>query len=1328
MQVSPSVPWERHRVLIRCFDSYLCLPTTIGLFIHNMAPTLKRTTTAPSPLQLPSYDIPRMPFSSPIGEEVLSPMSPDSVRPENSSEESIPFDRPTRAKQKEHNGVGSRQRRPSMRKSSSEGGDTKQSNNKASKLPALNVVTNFPRHPILARRAGGGNAAYAKRQLSGASRGKVDNTVKDVIGLDDGQIFKGATTRVRADRNGRDTPGRNGSMASQRSIPGLDDRLRTEPAPYAAGLGLRALGSVHKRQLSEKERKSPYYHLSPAGNRIPEMSPDGSIAIGISVPSDRLAEFATSPETATVERKSVDIPSDTRGREPPQTPNIVVTPAKDEALWSAALDEEHRPARRRATSSVYSQATLYGRGVSQFADAPLVPTSFPEAYSNFDKERRPKQNTLFPKRINKAQSEVRDGVDSGSRVVSTSTIFDEEESPQTVDRERTYSGESHLRILDRSSMDTIATRHRSQGWWNTVLSPFLSRHNTIIARDSLNEDPPTPELPDTPQAVRVKNFRPNEEETSSIDSSPLTPSAVGPRSGHTSIWTEMSRWEAERGTIGLALDETPKGSPEDVPSAQTVDVDLMRAVNGQARGSAAEYLEACRHDQTSPTRYFECQNHARRPPHGVVANPQIWNGNAREVHDKFAPTTENAPQAGGELLKDTFFQVPSNRFSAAFAQATKTKPRAISEFTEIEEDGMDTTPEVQEARVAPIVRARSPVQAVQSTPPGSRDGPLAETFASPQTSVRGPPPYSPPRADRPRKRYVAVMPPDDREAFSEQSQPLRTMTPDQQRAVNAQDRSLAPEVPKETAPPPMQNTYPVNRYYDRPNPYTRSTSNAPVTLADLEPPPDAQYRAETKRELREKSEGKGSKRSESKVGKGCLSFVKRCFSTKKRRRNCGITAGLVAMIIIIVALVMTLTRKRNSTSTPVQSQWLNITGYPPIPTGIATVAKPDAVDEDSGCVQPTTLWSCALPKEQQASISPNDPDQPNFRVEILFKNGTTPNATVSKRERRVLNPVTAGSFIRRRILALRDVILDFTPSPSAPSQDDQIFLGNTTDKNAAPFDGEATPFYMTFLPTTTVSSVSQVHKRQVPSSTTSADPFPDIASAIPAPSVNPNGTAASASLVPFPSSQPLRLYNRGSPTEHYGFYNYFDRSIFLRNSTDTSSGKVPDDQNGGSTESEAAVRCTWAQTRFLVQIWTNKGTSASLLQSSNSSTPAAPTPTSSFPSSRTSPDNTTFSANDFSRPGSFPYPVTITLDRHGGNVESKMLYCYGMDDREMIVATKKSFHLEDREFGGVLVNAADGPFGNVTVTGNHGTAGWQGGIDGGSGGCRCRWQNWEGRS
>jgi len=334
---------------------------------------------------------------------------------------------------------------------------------------------------------------------------------------------------------------------------------------------------------------------------------------------------------------------------------------------------------------------------------------------------------------------------------------------------------------------------------------------------------------------------------------------------------------------------------------------------------------------------------------------------------------------------------------------------------------------------------------------------------------------------------------------------------------------------------------------------------------------------------------------------------------------------------------------------------------------------------------------------------------------------------VKTSKRSISNPATAGGFIRHKLLQARDAFIDalYTPSPAPPSLEDQNFLGNTTDNNTAPFIGENTPFYITFLLTTPLKP-NRLAKRQNSSETNATDP--DITGAIPPPDNNPDGTAAAANLLPFPSSQPVRLYNRGQSTEHYGFYTYYDRSIFLKstallNSTDP--GEVPDDENGGALESAAQVRCTWAQTRFLVQIWTRpESNDMALLQNSNGSLSQSPTSSSNGSSSPTA--NSTAAVNsaiDFARPGSFPYPVTITVDRHGGDIAKKMVYCYGMDDREQIIPSEKKFQQEFRDFGGTLVNPALGPFNNVNVSI---ADGGPGGIDGGTGGCGCQWANWAG--
>lgn len=413
---------------------------------------------------------------------------------------------------------------------------------------------------------------------------------------------------------------------------------------------------------------------------------------------------------------------------------------------------------------------------------------------------------------------------------------------------------------------------------------------------------------------------------------------------------------------------------------------------------------------------------------------------------------------------------------------------------------------------------------------------------------------------------------------------------------------------------------------------------------------------------------------------------------KKRRGWCfwGCCCCLIFLIFlaILIPLVIVLTRRGNdkpSGTPPIGTQpdqsansgWLNLPNYPPIPTGISTVAQPEAVTEQSGCVAPTTLWSCALPKEQQDSVKPNKPDQPNFRIQIMYDDSkkTTPTT------KRAVNPVSAGAFIRSRLLKLRALP---SPSPAPPSNTDMSFLGQTTDGNTAPFEGEDTPLFITFQDPK--KSAARMVKRDA------NDPT-NITAVIPPPMLDTDGTAAATNLLPLPVAQPLRLYNRGKDNEYYGFYTYFDRSIFMKQINGTNRGGNPADVDGGSPKAAANLRCTFSQTRFFVQIWTRSSKTKTLLQTS----------------AQSGPDSS-------KRPGTFPYPVTITLDRHGGDVRKKNLYCYEMQSDGTIKNNdaSKYFIFEDRGFGGNLVN------------GTQGRPNISGPIDGGTGGCRCQWQNWLG--
>jgi hypothetical protein len=427
---------------------------------------------------------------------------------------------------------------------------------------------------------------------------------------------------------------------------------------------------------------------------------------------------------------------------------------------------------------------------------------------------------------------------------------------------------------------------------------------------------------------------------------------------------------------------------------------------------------------------------------------------------------------------------------------------------------------------------------------------------------------------------------------------------------------------------------------------------------------------------------------------------------KPKRSRCFLYCGCCIIILVLLAIILPVvvvfTKKSNGTtkdagpgpdpgpgsgagpSQELSSQWLNLTGYPPIPTGISTIAQPEASEEQNGCVAPATMWSCALPKEQHADISPNKPDQPNFKLEITFENGTVADPSKTRPTRRAANPVSAGAFIRTRLHMIRDAL---SPAPAPPDVEERKFLGQTTEKNIAPFEGEDTPFFISFQePKSTTAS--RLAKRA-----TDPDDPTNITSVIPPPELNSDGTAAPANLLPFPFAQPLRLFNRGKPDEHYGFYTFFDRSIFLKEITnDLGRGGNPADTDGGSLRDAAKLRCTFTQTRFLVQIWTQSAKTKPLLGVSAQKG----------------------SDNMFERPGTFPYPVTVTLDRHGGEFKKKNLFCYKMENDATIVdkSANKFFWFEDRTFGGNLVN------------GTQGKPDVQGPIDGGSGGCGCKWQNW----
>lgn len=1233
-----------------------------------MTPKPQPNNATPQRLHLNPQTILRMPFSSPMGEEVLSPTSPNASR-------SPPQHQIKLSQSNSHQDkiAGEKWILPSERPKAGERKKSQENGESNSKWPGLNVVTNFNKAP-------------------GLTQNTHDRHVKQNAGL---------------------------GLKKQKGDPVTTSR---KPSMETLGLGHQPSGKSVK-SLGSKGRLGD---LKRASSKWSTLSPsDRAVVIGISVSPEELAQQTVSPDESPARTDDL-VEQHATARLSANMPRILVTPAKEEAPWSTKEDDDPvELQRRRVASSVYSQMPLPKNGEHDLhsVNVPPVPPLPPDAQDH---------NASF-------QIKTPANRDPTSRIMSTCTDIDEGKSPDMHDDHRPGTGESQLKILtNKASLDTLATRNRSEGWWNHIISPFFPKSPMTF------KAPISPREKTSGTQSEYQPYRQNQSLQEARQTFPPPPDSAGLKSGHTS-WTDADvdvdlaskRLELDgfRDRSTLIMDE-----PQEVPVRDSA----LLPTKFEGFGQAAEYYEACFYDMHSPTPYFECLNHTCLPYRHSNAEPLLTagDGNAKSIGVGEKVTSIAGHKVTGLVERTESLathQTATNRFSAAFHEAVSSKAatqRPKSDATVIED--LDMTPDVREAHVAPIVRAPAPIPAVQPPVPeaGSEPGPAAvnepgtarENIGLPRDSaaISHEPPASassPAKQEKQAKRYVAVLPPSQAQPAYETPLSPGPMSPGQQK-----------QAPKGAIP--LQKV-------DRNNAHTvlasRTTDTAyygpkdepdHTTVADLYPPPRNAQSAPKHKEFQEKNALPPRPPKERKS----LGFpaCRNCFgdgkppSKKKKWIMIAISSFLILMIIVILVLVMTLTKKGEAR--PIQSSWLNLTNYPPIPTGISTIVQPNAVDANPDCVQPATMWSCALPKEQQQGLAPNAPDQPNFRVEIMFQNGTnaTANTTIwntSSIDRRsyghVTNGVSAGGFVRGRLLRIREAFAstNYSPSPTPPSSEDQTFLGNTTDRNEAPFDGEYTPFFMSFMSTKKLSS--KLRKRQQSSIENDSEAFRNITKAIPPPDSDPDGTAAAANLYPFPTAQPLRLYDRGLDTEHYGFYSYFDRSIFLKSAAPLpdsgSATPVPGDDNGGADKNAAAVRCTWAQTRFLVQIWTKKGNSAVLLSQSTNDTAK-----SSHSSSGNATTVTSSSANDFKQPGSFPYPVTIMLDRHGGDIEKKMVYCYGLDDREHINATQKQYQLEDRGVGGQLVNPALGPFGDVNVTS---AQGGPGGIDGGDGGCLCKWQN-----
>ncbi|KAI9806687.1 MAG: hypothetical protein M1825_006144 [Sarcosagium campestre] len=982
------------------------------------------------------------------------------------------------------------------------------------------------------------------------------------------------------------------------------------------------------------------------------------------------------------------------------TPTIRITPATKHADWPSLTQPQL--GRARAQSSLYSQPSP--------ADGVHLPGSLPEARDRS----RDSTGTLF---------EDDDSPVSRSRIVSAVTLFEEDDSPRDRKRFRSSSGASDSKLVIQTSLSNEATRH-SLGWWN-ILTPFLPRSSMHALLRGADDEKDRPSLPSPSFNRSVLDFRDGKE---GAEASPVSPDFLRNGRGHTTVFTDMTDWEGQLGKGMFGPQQSPN---QEQPPRQGGDF-VTRYEEIEADDSATS---SRLRDEKSTRGYAHTANQDRKNPFlqpelpvlprlntsdprqgsrskgslspASVAQHHFFSPSDREVPMLFDPITPEAtetPQPNQFKQSGAFFDEKSKPLPIPKDIVAPTWPRHDSVMTEFE---IDSSPTLHEAEAAPVVRAG---QTVEPSPSMSQQGHGHPAGRLQEVRSTQPPPYSPPRTTR--RKYTAILPPGHQMSGARPPQSPSPVSPGLQQAMSARGALPMAEISR---PAPAHRAYGQNRGLGQETQSSQRGPPLPMGPRQHGPSYESRRKVEARRQRAEKEDAIAKKVGGLWRGRGCFGPKNKALkggpeARRRRRWMIGLTLGLVAMIILVVTLAMTLTRKHTNESTE-QSQWLNITGWPPVPTGTSTVIRPDAVVENTACVFPSTMWSCAVPKELQVSGASSLTDQPDFRMEIRFRNDSSTAKLLSQSNNRrltrreVYNAASASKFLRDSygLEARSDEDTRWSPIPGLPTIEDQKFLGNTTDGiQGSRKEGEPTPFYISFLSPAPESK--KLKKRQKSKEGDASIPFPDVKTTIPPPDNAPDGTASPANLVPLPDSQPLRLYNRGLGSEHYGFYTYFDRSIFLKstsllNKSDKDGGAVRDDANGGSLKSEARVRCTWAQTRFLVQIWTNRPQQALLSGNTTTSTGAS---------------------SDTARPGSFPYPITITTDRHGGDIGKKLIYCYGMDGNEQLVADQAKIQVENRGFGGKLVGGGQGPLGKTKVTLAQGGLG---GIDGGTGGCACQWRN-----
>lgn len=378
---------------------------------------------------------------------------------------------------------------------------------------------------------------------------------------------------------------------------------------------------------------------------------------------------------------------------------------------------------------------------------------------------------------------------------------------------------------------------------------------------------------------------------------------------------------------------------------------------------------------------------------------------------------------------------------------------------------------------------------------------------------------------------------------------------------------------------------------------------------------------------------------------------------------------IVTPIILIKVVVQKNHQPKSSDQGRQQVQMFQLSGLPPIPTGVSLVQPATSPNEQRTCVSPPELWSCDLPPPATDTI-------PELRFEIRYR----PADRQRDGPESIWAPIPA-------------------PVPSPKDYEETSANDSMSNKTSA---GIATGFVISMLYTDNAPNQTE---SQSPNSMTKRSELVGIEDneaaveliephilkrqSISDPSQNPPS--------PLPDilrNQPLRLMDQGLPSEHYAAHIYFQKSIYLDSINISSRPPFHNNEVPGTSDS-AKYACIWSFTRFRIQIFTRKSQDLILVDREQSRFQIDPE----FGSSMTN-----------TREPIMPYPVTISEDRIGGseNAVGRTIACYEILDNVNGEGKRlgERYSWPERKSGSLA----------STVDGRR------------KAGCFCEWKNWKNRT